>query len=409
MDDNGYNGSANRERNQNSNGNFLHDVSTSANVPGKSTRDDADMFVRCATDSKGLSRKLYCMYCQTMQSKFVRHLENKHKDVNEVKKFATLPKGNPERLKIIDTIRKNCMFDFNTNNAINDGELIVCRRPSANHPKPATYFKICQNCKGFFSKNNLRHHAKRCFGHSGKTNRTLSVLGRKVLGRIHPEASETLRQEIFPVLREDETVRLIRYDRLIILYGNKLSARYGGSQCQRDSIRSQLRLLGRFLNALKRINNQVTDFASIYHPKMYDDAVLAIQEIAGFDSKTKTYSAPSTAYNISTLLKKIAMFYVCDCIKRGDNEQQHKAENFLTLLNYESQPYDLHKENTENIRVCMETKPDLSQLAKKTPHCQQSERQLISDDSENAESLDSPKISSSEEPKKRLSMYTYSC
>ena len=332
VDDNGYNESDNRERDQNSNGHLSHDISISANVPGKSTRDDAGMFVACATGRKALDRKSYCMYCQTMQTKFVRHLENKHKDVDEVKKFAVLPKGNPERLKIIETIRRKCMFDFNTNNAINDGELMVCRRPSANKPQPATHFKICQNCKGFFSKNNLRHHAKRCFGHSGKTNRTLSVLGRKILGRIHPDASELLRQEIFPVLREDDIVRLIRYDRLIILYGNKLSAKYGGSQKQHDMIRSQLRLLGRFLKALKRINNQITDFASIYHPQIYDDAISAIHEIAGLDSKTKNYGAPSTAFAMGTLLRKTANFYVSDCIKRQDREQQGQAEDFLKLL-----------------------------------------------------------------------------
>ena len=54
----------------------------------------------------------------------------------------------------------------------------------------------------------------------------------------------------------------------------------------------------------------------------------------------------------------------------------------------------------------MKTKPDLSQLAKKTPHYQQSQRQLVSDDSESVESFDSPKISSSKKQKKRSSMYT---
>lgn len=103
------------------------------------------------------------MSCQKMQSKFVRHIENKHKDVEEVKKFPVLPKGNPERLKIIDTIRKKCMFELNTNNAINDGELIIVRRPNENAPRTTTHYKLCQNCKGFSSKDNIRHHVKKCF------------------------------------------------------------------------------------------------------------------------------------------------------------------------------------------------------------------------------------------------------
>lgn len=52
------------------------------------------------------------------------------------------------------------------------------------------------------------------------------VMGRKVLGRIHPETSTILRQRVFPVLREDEVVRNIKYERLIILYGNKMCIKY---------------------------------------------------------------------------------------------------------------------------------------------------------------------------------------
>lgn len=47
-------------------------------------------------------------------------------------------------------------------------------------------------------------------------------MGRKILGPIHPEASTILRQTVFPVLRQDEVVRPIRYDKLIILYENKI-------------------------------------------------------------------------------------------------------------------------------------------------------------------------------------------
>lgn len=48
-------------------------------------------------------------------------------------------------------------------------------------------------------------------------------MGRKILGPIHPEASTILRQTVFPVLRQDEVVRPIRYDKLIILYENKMN------------------------------------------------------------------------------------------------------------------------------------------------------------------------------------------
>lgn len=47
--------------------------------------------------------------------------------------------------------------------------------------------------------------------------------------------------------------------------------------------------------------------ASLYDPKIpkyYDDNVAAINERAGFDSKTNQFKAPTTAYNTGSITKK---------------------------------------------------------------------------------------------------------
>lgn len=50
--------------------------------------------------------------------------------------------------------------------------------------------------------------------------------GRKLIVNIHQEASESLKQRILPVMRKDTAVQSIKYDRLIILYGNKICSKY---------------------------------------------------------------------------------------------------------------------------------------------------------------------------------------
>lgn len=90
-------------------------------------------------------------------------MENVHKDIDEVKRFSILPKNNPERRIIIDILRKKFKFHFNTNSSLNDGKLIVCRRPQGTLKKNPSDFQACPNCKGFFLKNNIRHHAKQCY------------------------------------------------------------------------------------------------------------------------------------------------------------------------------------------------------------------------------------------------------
>lgn len=70
-------------------------------------------------------------------------------------------------------------------------------------------------------------------------------------------------------------IRLIRYDELLITYGNKLCLKYK-HQHQQDMIRSRLRLLGRFLQILKKINKNVTDFSSVFIIHRYMMIVLQL-------------------------------------------------------------------------------------------------------------------------------------
>ena len=82
---------------------------------------------------------------------------------------------------------------------------------------------------------------------------------RKISSRIHESASELWRKVVCPVLREDKIVRLIRYDILLISFGNKLCEKHGNYQHQHDMIRAKLRLLGRFLEEMKTLEDEVTD------------------------------------------------------------------------------------------------------------------------------------------------------
>jgi len=152
------------------------------------------------------------------QSQLPRHLETVHKNEPEVKKFAVLPKNNIERKKIIDTIRKAGNFKFNTNANFNNGQLIVCRRPTEKSDKTATDFTACANCKGFFAKSSIRYHSRVCLKKDNfKKNKTIMIMGRKITGRIHQLANKTLREIVIPVMREDEILRVVRFDELLTL------------------------------------------------------------------------------------------------------------------------------------------------------------------------------------------------
>jgi len=96
-----------------------------------------------------------------------------------------------------------------------------------------------QSAKVFFTKNNIRHHFKLCAQNTENRQRNIKILGRTVACRIHSSACTILRRLVFPVMREDSITQLIRYDELIIAYGNKMCMKYR-LQHQHDMIRARL-------------------------------------------------------------------------------------------------------------------------------------------------------------------------
>lgn len=345
--------------------NFSHVIESSNVQPGSC--NDVGMFVAYSLGRSGANKKNFCLYCKTFQSKICRHLERIHKDEADVQKFINLPKGNKERKRIIDTIRRNGNFSFNTESKYNDGELIVCRRPNIKMLRNAQDFQACINCKGFFSKNTLRHHFRYCSNPSMKRNRSIMVLGRSITARIHKAANPILTKVVFPVLREDDITRLVRYDELLIKYANKLCDKYK-LQHQHDMIRSRLRLLGRFLAALKVINHDIDNFTSLYHPKYYDDIIHAVNEVAGFDKKSNLYKTPSNATNLGTLLKQVGNTLITECIKNSDCVRKQTTEDLLKLIveDYSSSvartALETQSQQKRKKKVILPTTEDISKL-----------------------------------------------
>ncbi|XP_071579873.1 uncharacterized protein [Temnothorax nylanderi] len=338
-------------------------LSTTANASGVSGCDDAQLTI---DNSRSGTKKYYCFYCKLPKAKIARHLESVHRNEEDVKKFAALPKGCLERKKIIETIRRKGEFQFNTNKMLNDGKLHVVRRPNIKFDKTANEYGVCIKCHGFFSKNTLRNHVRKCVNVKHSKNRIITVLGRAILGRINEIASQTLKKVIFPVLREDSITRLIRYDELIIRYGNKLCMKYK-PQHQHDMVRNRLRTLGRFLKALKEINNEITDFASLYEPKYYDDCIKAVYQVARYNTETQKFEAAYTAFQLGTLLKEVGELWRSQCIKNHDPVKKALVEDFLSLRK-EDFSHSVNKTVMETrahmIRQKKEVAPSISDIKK---------------------------------------------
>ncbi|XP_043284224.1 uncharacterized protein [Venturia canescens] len=267
-----------------------------------------------------------------MQTVISRHLETVHKDVDEVKRFAILPKNNPERTQLIDLLRKKGNHLYNTSSDYNkDGKLLVARRPK--QERPGTQYTPCHNCHVSLSKKSIRRHRQKCVGASTKGDRANTILSRRTDGRIHANASKQL-QRIFAVFNDDLVVQLIRYDELLIEFGNGMAEKYKKDQ-QQAMIRNRLRTLGRLLEEMKkcRLNAEpkITDFASIYDPGLYDCMLRAVNTLARFNEETGEHEVPSIVTSLGTYIKAVAEVALLVVRKKKDREKQLLLEDYIFI------------------------------------------------------------------------------
>lgn len=82
-------------------------------------------------------------------------------------------------------------------------------------------------------------------------------------------------------------------------------------QHQYELIRANLRLLGCLTITLKNINSDIIDFVSLYQHRYYD-SIQEINCVEGYNEERSICNAPSTAYSMESLLKKVGNIYISD-------------------------------------------------------------------------------------------------
>lgn len=86
----------------------------------------------------------------------------------------------------------------------------------------------CLSCRKLYVKRTLYRHHRTCSKENLRESGSLTVSSKRLL-KVHNSANNILRKNIFPLLRDDEISKTKKNDELIILFGNKLTRRYGGS------------------------------------------------------------------------------------------------------------------------------------------------------------------------------------
>lgn len=125
-------------------------------------------------------------------------------------------------------------------------------------------------------------------------------------------------------------MKTIRYDELIIKYANELTEKYTVHH-QDDLIRSELRLLGRFLIEVKSLNTSITELKDIFKPNLFDVCVEALRKTAHWDDSLIWFRTPAVAQHLTTLIKKCGKTQQAEFIKTQSEEAIKQLKYFLEL------------------------------------------------------------------------------
>ena len=192
-----------------------------------------------------------------------------------------------------------------------------------------TEYATCPTCNAEILETDYRKHYTICTGNSGKNCRNLAQLGRRMRTCCHPEASEKMQKNILSRMRRDKVLRAIRYDRLLIEFGNEICQNLRGEQ-HKVNICAKLRRLGR-LKLLLGVKN----FADILLPMKSLSVVAAIEQMAqDRDNPNEQFlKYPTLAENLATLVKQVAGIHCVLCLRENNLKIKETTDHFLVCFN----------------------------------------------------------------------------
>ncbi|KAK9876332.1 hypothetical protein WA026_012632 [Henosepilachna vigintioctopunctata] len=300
----------------------------------------------CSLEELGVQKRYFCNYCEKCVTNFGRHLMTVHRTENEVTSILKYPKGNPLRLKKIATLRNEFQFKYNSNPNINNGKIIVKRRPNLQKNRNGKHYKICPSCKQMYSILSLRVHYSKCCKEDSST-RSSMVKSKQAQMSVHKDASKRLIKFVLANCRNDEVIEEILFDDLCIDYGNKLCRTYRTNEQHNGMIRTRLREMGKFLIEIKKQNKNIFQLKDVLLPEHYDTIINAINAVAGYDEDTGVYNAPSTAYNLGLHVKQITQQLQTLYIREANVEKRSAVADLICLMN-EGFRTDINKTVSEN-------------------------------------------------------------
>ena len=284
-----------------------------------------------------------CRYCKMHYSKIARHLEQCHKDEEEVRKVLQLPKGSKDRHVAWAKLRNK--GDYQHNFSVlkaKRGVVIPKYRGSKssskkrNAGKKYTDYVPCQYCHAFYNIRELWQHTKRCpHKKESSPGKSGCVRQGRMLLPVPESVNEPFYKEVMTRITQDDVGEAVKKDPMILHFGMRKYEKNDPKANTPTFITGKMRELGRLLLKAKEISKgTVTSIEMCLNPTNFNLVTKAVRQVAGYSCDKKNYGIPSLALKLGYSLKTCAGMLRSQGIQEDCSDKITNAKRFLSL--YES-------------------------------------------------------------------------
>ena len=312
------------------------------NLKVSSAKVSSSITVKAVNNKNGRQwdKKHCCPYCTKMFPKLARHMEQVHSSEIDVAKALALPKNSEKRKKQWEQLRHKGNFAYNSEVIKHGkGEIIPFRRPTGQDC--GKRYTPCDRCLGFFVKEDLWKHRKKCPAISNE-DVDVDVSGphsyQQAAAALLPacdKATATFKEKILNTMMSDQVSLVARQDELITKFGLHMFAKHGHLKHQHNYIKQKMRELSRFLITARSENKNVDSLCSCIDPVNFKTVVASVKQLAGFDQSKGAYEVPSLALKLGHSLKKCAQYLKAEALQSNDSNLKERAEGFYACMEVE--------------------------------------------------------------------------
>lgn len=281
-----------------------------------------------SVSGKRAQKRQCCFYCGQLNTKISRHLTTHHASEIEVAKILSLPKKSKERKKAWTELgaKGNSLYNEKVLEA-GTGMIIPKYRPAAN--KNEKKYLPCEYCRAYIVRSDLWKHHKTCVAKPDGVKSDGPVKNSSLL--VPVDCSHELNRDVISKMRDDVIKTIVKSDSLIKEFGERRYGKTGKHQHTHQHISQRLRELGRFVQAMKKNDKEITNLSQCISPQRWRSVIKAARDVAGFNAVGHNFKSPSYALKIGHSLKKCARILRNQANEVGDVIVKERMNTFIEL------------------------------------------------------------------------------